>query len=76
MIREMRLFLWFVVGVLLSINAVLSFAADRCPPDNKFWTSGGTTKWASPTEACANNPLLSGYVNVSAYEFSELPIRQ
>lgn len=59
----------FIVGFLIAFNAVFAFAQNRCPADNKFWTSGGTTKWASPTEACTNNPLLSGYVNVSAYEW-------
>lgn len=64
---NIRPLLWFLVGFLLSINAVLSFAAGRCPPDNRFWTTGGGVKWSSPDEACANNPVHSNYINVKAY---------
>lgn len=69
MIFDTRRLLWFFVGILLSFNAVLSFAASRCPPDSNFWTSGGGTIWASPDEACAKDPLLAGYKDVKAYEW-------
>lgn len=59
MIREMRLILFFVVGVLLSINAVFVFAASQCSPIKtyKYQFKGIVYSDSTDAGACAKTGL-------------------
>lgn len=68
MIREFRLFLWFIVGVLISFNSVVAFAARNCPPSVVKYISGSQI-FDSPSSAC--EAVVTGYSNIAPYQTSE-----
>ena len=73
MIRELRLILWFVLGVALSANAVLAFAATGCNPtivySVAYMASTGShntsnmVTGSTPADACSKSApgTLDGY---------------
>lgn len=67
MIREFRLLVYFIVGLLLSSVSIIAFADRNCPPSVQKYMSEGQF-FGDPASACAANS--HGYSNISAVETS------
>lgn len=60
--REIRLLVYFLIGLLISINSVLAYAVDLCDPDTPAWrtSAGGVYYGSTKQAACSKMASLMG----------------